>query len=548
MNKLVNAPIKLDRPRSRWSIPYHHKTTCNVGDIVPFFMREVLPGDTVQLHTSNFARMQTPIHPVMDNCYQDIYYFFVPSRLVWKNWAKFMGESEEAWRSSDTPVQVPGILDAISPTDHWDEHSLANHFGLPARKFSGKVSALPFRAYVKIYNDWFRDTNLQNSAYCPDDDTDVAAYTNSAGDPILYAYRGGPMLKACKLPDVFTVALPEPQRGDAVPIPLSGLVPVYSKGEDVPFDDGELIPQKWRRGFVGDHPEDVFPGTYGASNDIDGYDELPEQGLQTTPINLWADLSGAEGFSLGTINQLRFAFQLQRLLETEAMGNRYQDLIYGHFGVRPLDSRLQRSEMITGYRTRVGMQQIVQNSATVEDSTPLGNVAGLSVTANNNDDGLYSSTEHGFIIGLTVFRCEHTYSQGIERTWRHLNKTDFYFPEFANIGYQPIHTDELYAGAPRDDVFGFQEAWYEYRYHFSQATGEMSPDAADSLDSWHYGDKYDSDPMLSSSWIIEDPSNLNRTLALDSNVADQFLLDFKVQETWTRVMPLYSVPGLIDHH
>lgn len=550
MNALVKAPIKLDRPRSRWTLPYRHKSTCNVGDLVPFYYREVLPGDTVQLKCSAFSRMQTPLHPVMDDCFQDVYFFFVPFRILWKNWTKFMGESDDAWRSQGTPLRVPGLQLSVADAaaGGFGPHTLANHFGIPA-KFNGKISQMLFRAYVKISNDWFRDTNLQNAAYLPDGDADIQSYANPSGDPILYAYRGGPMLKSCKLPDVFTTCLPEPQRGDAVPIPLSGLVPVYAKSVDVPFNDDKLEQLKWRRAFYGDYPEDVYPGTYGRSNDIDGYGSTPPTGLETSPINLWADLSASSGFSLGTINQLRFAFQLQKLLEAEAIGgNRYQDLVYSHFGVRPLDSRLQRSEMIGGFRTRVGMQQIIQNSATTVDSTPLGNVAGLSVTANNSDEMLYSSSEHGIIIGLSTFRCKHSYSQGVERSLRHLDKLDFYFPEFSSIGYQPVKTEELYAGAPANDVFGFQEAWYEYRYHFDQCTGEMTPGIDGSLDSWHYGDKYDSAPSLSSQWIQEPTENLNRTLAVDSNTADQFLCDYKVVETWTRIMPIKSVPGLIDHH
>lgn len=526
---------------------HSHKTTMNASKLVPFYLDEMLPGDTFSMDTSIFCRMSTPIHPVMDNAYMDYYYFFVPNRLIWKHWREFMGENTSAPWAQTADYQIPQITD---PLNGWQPGSVADYMGLPTLSTDPiTVSALPFRAYTLIWNEWFRSESLQYPSYFVDTDADrQAASANTL--PI----DGGDLLPVGKFFDYFTSALPEPQRGEAVSLAFSGDAPLNTVTADqYLFGSGE--------------PLNLFTSTDSSPSSgvlAMGQQTIAGQGTttgvsllssdpNTTPdfikgSNLFADLSGV---SAVTINQLRQAFQIQRLLELDARGGtRYISLIKSHFGVTSPDSRLQRPEYLGGRRFSLNMQQVLQTSST-DSTSPQGNTAAFSATSSVGSDFTYSATEHGWIVGVCCIRTDHTYQQGINRMWSRTNRYDFYWPALAHLGEQAILNKEIYAytdEATQNEPFGYQERWGEYRYKPSFVTGAMrSNRPGGSLDSWHYADYYESLPTLSGDWLQETSANVDRTLAVQSELEDQFICDFSFHLKTVRPMPLYSVPGLVDH-
>ena len=541
-----------DISRSRFDRSSSLKTSFNVGDVIPFYIDEVLPGDTFNVKTSKVVRMQSLITPVMDNIYLDTYFFFVPNRLVWNHWKEFNGENtQSAWLPS-VEYEVPQLE---SPDGGWNVGTLADYFGLPTGVNNLSVSALPFRAYGLIMNEWFRDENLSDPLNIPVDDATVTGV--NTGNYVTDVVKGGLPYKAAKYHDYFTSCLPAPQKGPDVTIPVSTgqNYPVMSLAEQAwtPTSDSSSMIIYGKKSGSADR---IGYGTNSTLNS--GFDFLGEQypsdvpkvgsNYDTVPVNLWAVNDGS--VSAATINQLRMAFQIQKLYEKDARGGtRYIEILKAHFGVTSPDARLQRPEYLGGNRIPININQVVQQSQTT-DASPQGNPVGLSLTTDTHSDFTKSFVEHGFVIGLMVARYDHTYQQGIERFWSRKDRFDYYWPVFANIGEQAVLNKEIYAQGTEADneVFGYQEAWADYRYKPNRVTGEMRSQYAQSLDVWHLADDYSSLPSLSDSWIREDPANVNRVLAVSEQNANQLFADIYIQNRSTRPMPMYSIPGLIDHH
>ena len=555
-SRFATNPVRLDMSRSKFPRNFSHKTTFNAGQVIPFYVDEVLPGDTFQVRTSKVVRMQTLLTPVMDNVYLDTYYFFVPNRLVWEHWKQFMGENTESAWIPQVEYEVPQLT---APANGWEVGTLADYMGIPTGVKGLSVSALPFRAYALIMNEWFRSENLTDPLNIPVDDATVQGV--NTGNYVSDVAKGGKPFVANKFRDYFTSCLPSPQKGPDVTIQTAqlGNAPVVPMNKPVPKDllnypYNVYIPKGNSDFEAGYHAGSVdlnaFGGAYWlASTGNSDLDSTIDNGVAGYPANLWAQFDNT--VSVATINQLRTAFQIQKFYERSARGgSRYIETLKAHFGVTSPDARLQRPEYLGGNRIPVSINQVIQNSGTVSGSTPLGDTGAMSLTTDVHSDFTKSFVEHGFVIGVMVARYDHTYQQGIERFWSRKSMFDYYWPEFANIGEQAVLNKEIYAqgNAQDDEVFGYQEAWADYRYKPSRVSGEMRSSYAQSLDVWHLADDYSKMPALSDSWIHEDPAIINRVLAVSDNLANQFFCDIYVQNYTTRNMPLYSIPGLIDHH
>lgn len=555
-SRFATNPVRLDMSRSKFPRNFSHKTTFNAGQVIPFYVDEVLPGDTFQVRTSKVVRMQTLLTPVMDNVYLDTYYFFVPNRLVWEHWKQFMGENTESAWIPQVEYEVPQLT---APANGWEVGTLADYMGVPTGVKGLSVSALPFRAYALIMNEWFRSENLTDPLNIPVDDATVQGV--NTGNYVSDVAKGGKPFVANKFRDYFTSCLPSPQKGPDVTINTAqlGNAPVVPMDKPVPKDllnypYNVYIPNGNSDYEAGYHGGSVHKNGFGGAYWLDsvGKSELDPNiynGVAGYPANLWAQFDNT--VSVATINQLRTAFQIQKFYERSARGgSRYIETLKAHFGVTSPDARLQRPEYLGGNRIPVSINQVIQNSGTVSGSTPLGDTGAMSLTTDVHSDFTKSFVEHGFVIGVMVARYDHTYQQGIERFWSRKSMFDYYWPEFANIGEQAVLNKEIYAqgNAQDDEVFGYQEAWADYRYKPSRVSGEMRSSYAQSLDVWHLADDYSKMPALSDAWIHEDPATINRVLAVSDNLANQFFCDIYVQNYSTRNMPLYSIPGLIDHH
>lgn len=520
--------------RSRFQRNSDNKTTFNTGDLIPIYLDEVLPGDTHQIDVACVMRMATPIYPVMDNAYCDFYFFFVPNRLLWEHWKEFMGENKETAWTPKTEYSVPQVT---APTGGWAEGTLADYLGLPTKVEGISVSALPGRAYGLIYNEWFRNQNITQPTLVEVTDATTTGKNDGSATNDSAITLAKP-LKAAKAFDYYTGALPEPQKGEPITIPLTGNAPVKAYDGSVISEDTVYFKNYTILGepktTTGENSRDAWHiyGSNGAGND--GVD-----------IKLGADLSSV---TAATINQLRQAFQIQKLLEKDARGGtRYREVLREHFGVISPDSRMQIPEYLGGYRLPINVSQVIQTSST-DSTSPLGNTAALSVTTMNKPMFTKSFTEHGLIMGLAVVRTDQTYQQGIERMWSRKSRYDYYWPVLANIGEQAILNKEIYAqgGAKDEEAFGYQEAWADYRYKPSKVTGLFRSNAAQSLDAWHYAQDYDALPTLSTAWMEQTDTEMKRTLAVQSQ--PDFIADFYFMNKTTRCMPVYSIPGLIDHH
>lgn len=546
----------IDISRSKFDRSFTNKTTFNAGDLIPFYVDcTIMPGDTVKMNTSHVVRMMTPIAPVMDNANLDTYFFFVPYRLLWKHWKQFMGENDTAPWTQTTNYEIPQIV-APSNTG-WTKGSLADYMGYPTGVAGYKASALPFRAYALIWNEWFRDQNLKNPCYISDGDSDTNGVDiqSATYDYVTDTECGAAPCKVAKYHDYFTSCLPGAQKGPSVNVPIGSSAPVVFG--DFVYDatsTGTLA--KGLQASVEGNTNAYNPYVYGSDDST--MQQRVENGKK---YSLYADLSNAVG---ATVNQLRQAFQIQKFYEKQALyGTRYIEMIKGHFGVTNPDYRLQRPEYLGGMRTPININQVVQTDATsqqvyydtatsswsMKDLTPQGNTAAYSLTSGRNKDLFtHSFTEHGILMGLCCVRTTHTYQQGLNRQFSMKKFLDFYYPEFANLGNQGVLNKEIYLqnNAYDNQIFGYQEAWANYRYMPDIVTGEMRSNYAQSLDVWHWADDYSQLPSLGSDWIDETKDNIARTLAEQNH--DQFFGDFYFQAIYTRPMPLYSVPGLIDHH
>jgi hypothetical protein len=520
---------RADIPRSRFAMQKTLKTTFDSGLIVPIMCEEVLPGDTFNVNVTMFGRLATPIFPVMDNLHLDSFFFFVPNRLVWNNWVKFMGEQDNP--ADSISYTIP---QQVSPVGGYAIGSLQDYLGLPTIGQVGagntvSHSALPTRAYNLIYNQWFRDENLQNSRVVDKGDgPDAAAATNYA------------ILRRGKRHDYFTGSLPWPQKGGtAVTLPLGTSAPIVRTSNAAVWN--AYVPGTNTLAAGGN-----MRVTPGGSGNIDN----SATGLSLDPVGgLYADLTAA---TAATINQLRQSFQIQKLLERDARGGtRYTEILRSHFGVTSPDARLQRPEYLGGGSTPINISPIAQTSSTgvSGSTTPQGNLAAMGTYMAKGHGFTQSFVEHGYVIGVVSVRADLTYQQGLRRHWSRSTRYDYYFPVFAMLGEQAILNKEIYVtgGSTDSQVFGYQERWAEYRYNPSEITGLFRSTAAGTIDPWHYAQKFTSLPTLNSTFIQDTPP-LARNLAVGSGAnGQQLLLDAFFNINAARPLPMYSVPGLIDH-
>lgn len=558
MNPSVN--IK----RSRFDMSHTVKTTFNAGMLIPIDWQEVLPGDTFSVDTSILARMQTLITPLMDDLYLDLYYFFVPNRLLWEHWKEFCGENATPWFDSvvyTVPQIKVDVAEGSTSTSSVASGSVADYLGMPlpnpgtfTATYQEKFNHLPFRAYCRIWNEWFRNENLQNLTAFNMSDNDVTMDNTSS------AFYGGGLLPVNKYRDYFTSCNPSSQRGPEVTIGVGDVAPVFTTAS---VHDrsvlqhgtaGNLAPMR----FVASNPNETFTASsWQALHGFTGTGSDPAQrttslygkgesavtgAYNLTPSNLWADISSATGIS---INELRLAFATQRFYEASARsGSRYIEILDSMFNVNAGDARLQRSEYLGGNRVHINVSSVVQNSET--GTTPLGNLGAYSLTVDNQNSFTKSFVEHGILMCCACVRYDHSYQQGFDRKWLRQDKFDYYWPVFANIGEQPVYNKQLFVSGSSvdDEVFGYQEAWAEYRYGINHITGEFRSAYPQTLDYWHLADFYSSKPSLSDAWIEEDGDAVDRALAVSQRTSDQFMLDVYIKNTATRPMPIYSIPGL----
>lgn len=527
-------------PRARFKRDYSLLTTMNEGDLVPIYCDEVLPADTAKIDLNALMRMSTPLFPVMDNCYCDFYFFFVPSRLLWEHFENLMGQNDSTFWAERTEYTTPKTT---APSGGWNVGTLADYFGIPTGVENLQVNSLPFRAYAKIYNEWFRDENLQQPVTMSK--TDATTAGSNAGTKLTDAEAGGLPLKVCKYKDYFTSCLPRPQKGNAVTLPMTGNATIKPydiiTGKELGWD-ADTQQDHSITNFFFNTPGETTPGAINYTTNMTATTDTAN-GSTRNPVFVRADMSDV---TAATINELRQAIAVQHILERDARtGTRYKEYLQGAWGVTSPDARLDRSEYIGGYRLPININQVIQTSAT-DTTSPQGNTAAFSMTTMSRNMATYSATEHGFILGLAAIRVDHSYQQGLPRMWTRSTRFSYYDPMLANLGEQAVLNQEIYAqgNAQDEEVFGYQEAWADYRYRINMITGEMRSTYSKTLDAWHYADKYDKLPKLSSDWIKEGTENIDRTIAVQSEKSRQFICNFYFDQTWTRAMPIYSLPGL----
>ena len=520
-SRVPNAEI----PRSKFDRSHGYKTTFNAGFLIPVYLDEALPGDTFNVSMTAFTRLATPIFPFMDNLFLDTFFFAVPYRLIWDNWQKFNGEQKNPGDSTSFLTPLLDKTKAPLNAGGFPNGSLSDYFGLPTQVPGIDVVSFHHRAYNLIYNEWFRDQNLQNSVTVPLGD--------GPDDPALFS-----LLRRGKRHDYFTSCLPWPQKGPSVTIPLSGSAPVISSGTGIPTF---TVP-----GFTGARQLRSANGLGVTVWDASVASSSAGNAAWNNP-NLVADMTAV---TAATINQLRQSFQIQHIYERDARGGtRYTEIIKAHFGVTSPDARLQRPEYLGGGSSAFNINPIAQTSAVPSQPSPLGNLSAMGTASVHGHGFVKSFTEHTLVIGMVSVRADLTYQQGQNRMFSRRTRFDFYWPELSHIGEQAVLNKEIYARGSltpgQDDlVFGYQERHAEYRYKPSLITGQFRSNFAQTLDPWHLAQNFTSLPTLSSAFIEENPP-VDRVIAVPTS--PQFLFDAYFKNVAARPMPMYSVPGLIDH-
>ncbi|QRV61624.1 VP1 [Gokushovirinae sp.] len=578
MNRNIEAHFSrvptVNHPRSTFDRSYSHSTSFDFGKCIPLAVEEVLPGDTVTMETNKIVRLQTLLAPTLTNMYMDTYWFFVPNRIIWDKWKQFMGENtESAW----IPTTEPPFPVLASPTGGFSKGSIADYMGIPVGvewKASDPIapSSLPFAAYAMIWNDFFRDQNIDDPVLVT---TNPAAQrTGSNGSGLTDAELGGMPLPANKFHDIFTSCLPQPQKGPSVTVPATGSLPVMAGGfhgfAATSVDGSNLtVPLILSNNVLGSyyysHIANLESKQFGTrKGDLTTFginfpDDRSHPNLNVpylkqsagvvplAPSNLWAR-SGPyfTDSSFGVdVNALRLSIATQQYYEALARsGSRLEEQISTFFGVTNPDARVQHPEYLGGNRIQINVHEVTNTAQSETDF--LGDIGAQSVTADSHSDFTKSFTEHGILMCIGVARYDHIYSQGMPKMFTRHSKFDFYNPVFANIGEQPIYSFELYANDANSKsgrIFGYNEAWVHYRTAQNRVSGELRPSGEGNLTHWTAADNYASLPTLSTEWLKEDTGNIDRTLAVSHTVANQIFGDFYFNCKWTRCMPMYSVPG-----
>lgn len=543
---------QIEKPRSTWNRDFNYKTTFNVGDIIPFYFdMDIIPGTTIKNTTSMVIRLNTPLNPTMDNMYVDTYWFKCSKFWYWEHWRRMMGENDYGAWAQTIEYTEPKIETDASVT----AGDLANYLGVRQGVAGLEFSKIAVNCYIDIWNQWFRDQNLQAPYVFDKTDSDLSM------DGSIYTGKG--ILKACKYHDYFSSLLPAPQKTSTtggVTIPIGTSAPIVGP-TDLRFTYTGDTATNGHLMFINQNglPNNSTTINTTSSNKIvkiyDATNTLGETAVNLKYYSgLEVDLSNAVA---ATINAQRLAWATQRILERDAMaGTMYKDLLWAHYGSSPSDESVLRPEYLGGRREPINISQVVQNSST-DATSPLGYTGAVSLTAVHNEDFTKSFTKDDILVGLLVVRCQHSYAQGMPRQLTRTTRLDRYWPELAHIGNMPVYNYEIFAQGPSvvdsngvaydGQVFGYKEAWQEYMYKNDMVTGEFSPDYAQSLDSWIYVDDYSSLPVLSDNWIKEPVDYLDRTIAVQSSSHHQFFADIMVNQTVTAPIPLYRTPGLVDH-
>lgn len=554
--------VALDTPtihhsRSRFDLSYDVKTSMSVGKLYPVYIQEIYPGDTFNDDTTLVTRLSSAfIRPVMDNLFMDVYFFFVPNRLVFSQWAEVFGENKSSAWVPLTTVNAP-VFPSYQAVY---EGTVGDYLGLPVTDtVAGEylprgVNILPFRAFAKIYDDWFRDQNMiapmliQTGGYNASE-----TLNNNAWSPANYM---GKLPSVSKFHDIFTSSLPSTQKASnpvRVPI-IQDLAPVRPDNLEGLHNINEPINFQFASASANNYSLQGYSASSSANKLIKGVaTSSSSSGVGINAWNLYADLSDAGQIN---VSDMRYAFQLQRILERAARtGTRYTEYLLGAFGVSSPDARLQRSEYLGGKRMPLSVQQVAQTTpGTGSGGDTLAALGAFSLS--NGKCGYQKGfVEHGFVIGVACIRQHHTYQQGVEKFWQRSSRFDYYDPILANISEVPVYKSELYGVTSAADndpltakVFGFQEAWYDLRQRRSQVTGAMRSNVTASFDIYHFADFYSNAPSLNGQFITEVPDYVDRTIAVPSTSADQFIVDIYHKQTAIRVLPTYSIPGLVDHH
>ena len=566
-----NKAPTINKRRTRFDLSHSILTTFNTGDFVPVFVEPVYPGETHSLRTSSLVRLETSLHQTMDNAYFEEAFFFVPDKVLWTNFDKFLGANDDAWTQT-TEYNLPQInlekYVLVDPTDpevnyHTEDvvvvNSLLNHLMFPAGSYGNSdgvflsYDQLPLRGVFKIYNDWYRDENYDSIIYYDDGDTDIDLGTGFLFNGS-YFYPAASNLKVNRFKDLFSTALPAPQKGQEVSIGLVGTAPIiadtslHDMGNSLMFGGSTISSGYNRLPLLLSVPAGGLGGSnYGVVQADQSNPSNSANHKDVDKTNLLADLSNSSAI---TINQLRLSIAAQAIAERDARGGtRMKEKIYATWGVHVNDLEIDRSEFLGGKRIPVSMMEVLQTSET--GTTVLGTDAGHSKTVDSSESFVRSFTQYGWIIGFCYVRTSRTYSQGIDRKFRNKDLYSLFDPMLDNIGELAIEKSELYALATQNQsavnnakaVFGYQEAWYHLKERTNRFSGYFQPAISQTLDSWHYGDSYNSLPQASASWLKEGASNVDRTIAVSSEASFQWSVNLYFEYYATREMAKYSIPN-----